>query len=503
MQNWTCFKTPLYIILVFVEIDLLVQQLGGWSKNAGPLHRRLEFALEKAIRQGILLPGTRLPAERKLAQALALSRTTVVTAYNNLRAEGWLESRLGSGTWIATGRAVQARQSAHALALEGSSLVNLLSVSDSEAVDFAVATPKPLVGLPRSLYSISPEVQEALLAERNYMPFGLPALKAAIARYYGQMGIPTETEQILITAGAQQAISLVTGLYVQRGDTVLAENPTYFGALQAFRLAGARLVALSVGARHVAPAGLRDRILAHGPHLVYLTPTHQNPTGVVMPESARRDIARLSEEFAIPVAEDCTLADLEIDGKTPKPIAAYVPNGNVLSIGSLSKLYWAALRIGWVRAPVGVISQLARMKSTTDLGSPLMTQVLGSQLLSAFPQAKALRQKQLASGRDLLVELLRRHLPEWTFTVPSGGLCLWIRLPGYDTRHFTQFAARFGVALTQGSLFATEDTHNEFLRIPFLLDEEAMTTGVLRLKSAWNDFRATASVETPRAVNIV
>jgi DNA-binding transcriptional MocR family regulator len=143
------------------------------------------------------------------------------------------------------------------------------------------------------------------------------------------------------------------------------------------------------------------------------------------------------------------------------------------------------------------------MKSTTDLGSPLVTQVLGSQLLSAFPQAKALRQKQLASGRDLLVELLRSHLPEWTFSVPTGGLCLWIRLAGYDTRHFTQLAARFGVAVTQGSLFATDDTHNEFLRIPFLLEEEAMTTGVLRLKSAWSEFRATASVETPRAVNIV
>lgn len=486
-----------------METDLLVQQLGGWSKKAGPIHGRLEFALEKAIQQGILLPGTRLPAERKLAQALAVSRTTVVTAYNNLRAAGWLESRLGSGTWIAAGRAAHARHSAHASALEGSPLVNLLSAGDSEAVDFGVATPKPLAGLPRSLYSISPEVQEALLAERNYMPFGLPALRDAIARYYRQMGIPTETEQILVTAGAQQAISLVTGLYVQRGDTVLAENPTYFGALQAFRLAGARLVALSVGARHVVPSGLRDRILAHGPRLVYLTPTHQNPTGVVMPELARRDIARLSEEFGIPVVEDCTLADLEIDDKTPKPVAAHAPDGNVLSIGSLSKLYWAGLRVGWVRATAGVISQLARLKSTTDLGSPLITQVLGSQLLSELSQAKALRQKELAAGRSFLVELLRNHFPEWTFTVPSGGLCLWVRLPGCDTRHFTQFAARFGVALTQGSLFSSDDTYNEFLRIPFLLDEEATTTGVLRLKSAWNDFRSAASVETPRLLNIV
>src|SRR5579883_2180268 len=114
-----------------MELDAFVQQLGGWSGFTGPLHRRLALAVEKAIRHGILLPGTQLPAERKLANALALSRTTVVTAYNSLRADGWLESRLGSGTWVATERAAKARRSAHASTLEGSVIVNLLQVNDS------------------------------------------------------------------------------------------------------------------------------------------------------------------------------------------------------------------------------------------------------------------------------------------------------------------------------------------------------------------------------------
>ena len=486
-----------------MDIDILVQQLGGWSKKTGPLHRRLALAFEEIICNGVLLPGARLPAERKLAQALALSRTTVVTAYDTLRSEGWLESRPGSGTWVSATHASHARRRAHESAVEGSSLINLLLIQDSEMVDFAVATTKPLIALPHNLFSISPEMQAALLAERNYMPFGMASLKDVIARYYQQMGIPTDPDQILVTAGAQQAISLVTGLYVQRGDTVLAENPTYFGALQAFRFAGARLDALQVGNHHVEPASLRDRILTHGPRLVYLTPTNQNPTGAVMPESARRAAARLSEEFAIPVIEDCTLADLDMDGKAPRPIAAFAQNGAVLTIGSMSKLYWAGLRIGWIRASVAVISQLARIKSTADLGSPLITQAIASQLLSAVDQARALRREQLSVRRDLMVELLHRHLPEWTFSIPTGGLCLWVRLPGYDARHFTQCAARFGVAVTPGSLFVSDDSHHEFLRIPYLLEEDGITSGVLRLKSAWDEYRATASVEAPRMAAIV
>jgi DNA-binding transcriptional MocR family regulator len=494
---------PDRVILVCMDANVLVQQLGAWSKKTGPLHRRLALALEKTIEEGILLAGTRLPAERKLAQALALSRTTVVTTYDTLRAEGWLESRPGSGTWVAAGRATRALQSAHTSALQGSSIVNVLGIKDSEVVDFAAAITKPLGTLPRHLFSISPDVQEALLSERNYMVLGLPALKDAIARYYRQMGVPTDSDQILVTAGAQQAISLVTGLYVQRGDTVLTENPTYFGALQAFRLAGARLAAVSVGVRHVEAAKLRDRILANGPRLIYLTPTHQNPTGTVMPESDRREVARLSRESGIPVVEDCTVADMQIDGEAPKPIAAFAENGTVLSIGSMSKLYWAGLRVGWVRASPGAIPLLASIKATADLGSPLLNQVIASQLLSAVDQAKALRREELLSRRGLLMELLRKHIPEWTFTPPAGGLCLWIRMKGYDSRHFAQFAARFGVALTPGSMFAADDACNDFLRLPFLLEEEAITAGILRLKCAWDEFRSTASVDARYAAMIV
>jgi DNA-binding transcriptional MocR family regulator len=473
-----------------MKAAMLAQQIGNWTERRGPLHERLATALEDAIRVGVLPPQMRLPAERVLADALALSRTTVVTAYNRLRADGWLESRSGSGTWVCAGRATAAHRKAQAAALDRSGLINLLSIDDKETVDLAVGTPMPLSSLPSELYTVSPELQQAFLVERNYMPHGYPPLREAVARLYRRQGIATEANQILVTSGAQQAIALVTALLVQRGDTVIVETPTYFGALDAFRLAGARTVGVPLKDLHVDPAVLRDRVIAHGPRLVYVTPTHHNPTSAVMPAASRRAIAQLARELGIVVVEDGTLADTTIDGPSPPPpLAVHAPEEAVLTIGSMSKLYWAGLRVGWLRGPVAIIRQLARIKSAWDLGSALAPQAVSAQLLAAIDEARRLRARQLEARRNLLVSLLADRIPEWRFDTPSGGLFLWVRLPGVDARVFAQCAARLHVAVSPGPLFSVEDGHVEFLRVPFLLDEPQLRLGTERLASAWRECR--------------
>ena len=253
-----------------MDFNALVQQLGNWTQAKGSLHGRLRTALEQAIQRGLILPGTRLPAERTLAEALALSRTTVLTAYNNLKAEGWVESRTGSGTWVTRRRASAAQHQAHAETVHATSTMHLIQVDSAAMVDFAAGTTLPLNELPAEMFVPDPEMQDFLLSERSYMPLGLPRLRAAVARMYAGQGLPTTSEQVLITTGAQQAISLITSLYIQRGDAVLVENPTYFGALDAFRLAGARLSPVPVGPEHVERAMLRDRPVAAGARLMYL-----------------------------------------------------------------------------------------------------------------------------------------------------------------------------------------------------------------------------------------
>ena len=486
-----------------MDANLLAQQLGNWTQAKGSLHRRLTAAFEHAIEQGMILPGTRVPAERSLAEALALSRTTVLTSYNNLKADGWLESRTGSGTWVSKRRASAARHQTHSAIVDGTSTVNLLEVGGTEMLDFALGCSVPLTELPGELFVLKPDTLEALLGGRSYMPLGLPQLRADVARLYTRQGLPTTSEEILITSGTQQALSLITSLYIQRGDAVLVENPTYFGALDVFRLAGARLSPLPVGLEHVQGSTLRDRLLAAGPRLMYLTPTYQNPTGAVMPASTRRLVAELADEFGIPVIEDHALADLSIEGFPPEPIARHCKTGTVLIVSSISKVFWSALRVGWIRGPAAVIAQLARIKTGADLSSALMTQAIASQLLTVLDDAKELRKEQLLRRRDLLASLLGEKLPEWEFIKPKGGLFLWVRLPSGDARYFAQCAARHGVAVTPGSMFASDESFANYLRIPFVLDEKSLATGVDRLAAAWTEYQGLANAQSARSSPIV
>ena len=486
-----------------METAAIVQQLGNWTQAKGPLHGRLSAAFVQAIGRGAILPGTRLPAERILAEALALSRTTVLAAFHTLKSEGWLESRTGSGTWVNSSRAAEMRHRRHSAAVDATATVNVMQLDSAETIDLASGSTAPLAELPRELFSIDAGMQNALLRERSYMPPGLPQMRAAVAQFYTQQGLPTSSDQILITSGAQQAISLAASLYVQRGDTVLVESPTYFGALDVFRLAGARLAGVPVGPEHVPAAMLRDRIVAAGPRLIYLTPSFQNPTGAIMPESTRQAAAALADEFGIPLIEDHALSDLSFEGTPPGPIAKHSKSSTILTVSSMSKLFWAALRVGWVRGPVPAISQLARLKTGSDLGSALVTQAIAAQLLTAFDAAKEHRRRQLSRRRDLLVSLLRDKLPDWEFSQPSGGLFLWVRLPGGDAGYFAQYAARHGVAITPGNLFSADDSHAGHLRIPFALDEVKLSAGVERLAGAWREFRGLANMRLVRGAPIV
>jgi DNA-binding transcriptional MocR family regulator len=307
---------------------------------------------------------------------------------------------------------------------------------------------------------------------------------------YSQDGLETKEEEVLITNGAQAAISLCAALYLQRGDTALVEDPTYFGALDALRTADARITTLPVGPDGVRPSVIRERIKSSAARLVYLTPTYQNPTGSIMPAAARKEVGRIVAESGIPVIDDRALADIALDGAPPPPLAAYAPQAAVITVGSLSKLVCPGLRAGWVRAPAWVIERLARLKSSLDLASPLLTQTIAVRLIEEIGQARRLRRLQLTPRRDLLAALLRKHLPEWTFHVPAGGLFLWVKLPRGDSRELAQTALRHGVIILPGPHASAVGGYENFLRIPFLAEPSTLRTGVKRLSTAWKEYQS-------------
>jgi DNA-binding transcriptional regulator YhcF (GntR family) len=191
----------------------LVNHLGAWSAGKGPLQRKLAHALMQAIRHGALNPGIRLPSERDLADALTISRTTVVAAYDALREGGWVESRTGSGTFVGrSGVVAGARGAAQARALAASPLLGLLSAHDAQdLVDLVLGAPLPLSGLPLSLFTLPPEEYGALVNDRRYYALGLPTLRQAIASYYGKAGLATRPSRFSSQPERSRAFHFVPG----------------------------------------------------------------------------------------------------------------------------------------------------------------------------------------------------------------------------------------------------------------------------------------------------
>jgi DNA-binding transcriptional MocR family regulator len=316
------------------------------------------------------------------------------------------------------------------------------------------------------------------------MPYGLPLLREAVARYFTSNGTPTTVDEVLITTGGQQGISLICSLLLQRGDHVLVENPTYYGVLESLRVSGARLAALPIGKEHISPELLNQRVSAVSPRMVYLTPTGQNPTGVGMSDSVRLELAKGSLEHGVTIVEDEVLADLYFVGSRMRSISAFVPNANVLTVGSLSKLFWPSLRVGWIRGPRAFIGRLARLKTALDLGSALLPQSIAVDLLDIVPAARAARRRELTAKRNLVVDLLRKHIPKASFTIPRAGLGLWVKLPELDCQVVAQIALRHGLVLSHGNLFSVDESHGEYIRIPFVLDEEFLDRGIRALSNA-------------------
>lgn len=160
----------------------------------------------------------------------------------------------------------------------------------------------------------------------------------------------------------------------------------------------------------------------------------------------------------------------------------------MVTIGSMSGLFWSGLRIGWLRGPEHLIAHLGRSKATADLGTPFIDQLVAARLLAHIDRAREARRQDLREGLDKVTELLGTHLPEWSWSPPAGGPSLWLRMHEGDANQFAQVAARHGVLILPGPVFSVEERWADRLRLPFVLPEPVLTTGIERLARAWNEY---------------
>ena len=458
--------------------------LGRWRARQGPLAARLTAAIRDAIAAGDLWWGRRLPAERALAVTLALSRSTVVGAYDQLRSEGWLESRRGSGTFVSA--AATAGAASHSSATTNAIFSRMIAPA-GPVVDLSMASPAGDQDVAQAARAAAQDL-DRFTTSPGYFPMGLPDLRQAIARHLESWGLPTLADEVLVTTGCQQALSLVAGAFLQQGEPALIESPTFPGALDALRTAGARLVSVPVGAEGVKPSEVRQLLARTQARLVHVTPTFNNPTGALIPAEERQRLARLAGEFQVPLVEDQALADLWFGSPPPPPLAAHPAGGLVITVGSMSKLLWGGLRLGWVRAPRHVIARLAQRKVVADIASPVLDQLVAARLLTRVDEIAQRRRQELRARRDLLAKLLTELLPDWTWRLPEGGVCLWARLPEGDGRDFATAALRHGVALVAGPQFAPGEAWTDYVRLPFTAAPSQLQEGAERIATAWGQF---------------
>jgi DNA-binding transcriptional MocR family regulator len=471
------------------ELRLLVDELGDWAVGPGPLFRQLALAIARGIERGALAHGTRLPAERSLARSMSVSRGTAVAAYDVLVADGLVERRRGSGTF-----AVDPGSLGLPPGREGSALVARLvehstAVSEAGAViDLSISVLHDADGLPRA--SVSTRDLLHVEPDTGYSPWGLAGLRAAVADLVTGWGLPTTADEVVITTGAQQAISTAGACWVRPGDVVLIEDPTYPGALSAFTAAGARLVGLPVDRNGVRVDALRDALAEH-PALVYLQPTLHSPSGAVLADSRRSEIASLVARARVPLVEDHALAGL-CWTRAPAPIAAHASDLPIALVGSISKLFWGGLRIGFVRAPAPVALRFARVKAIQDLGTSAVGQVLAERLLRADGVERFVerRNNDLRQRYAILAARLRAELPSWRWAEPAGGLSIWVQLPAPVAEPFAQVALRAGVAVATAEALSPGTQHADRLRLSFSSPGAVLVEGISRLARAWRDFTA-------------
>jgi DNA-binding transcriptional MocR family regulator len=458
----------------------LVRLLGHWHSLPGrrrsPDYVALAGAVRGLLSDGRLPLGVRLPAERDLAEALKISRTTVTAAYRQLRETGHLTSRRGAGSWTTL-------PAGHRVASSGL----WTPLEDLDMIDLgvaALAAPPQLAGAAREAVGDLPRY----LGGAGYHPVGLVELREAVARLYTARGLTTSPEQVMVTSGTQHALDLVLRLTVPAGAGVLVESPTYPNALAALSARRARIFTHGVGTAGWDADLLLGTLRQIRPRVAYLIPEFQNPTGHLMPVGLRERLVGAAQAAGTDLVVDESFLDLARDGTAvPPPVAAYDRHSRVISIGGMSKAYWGGLRIGWVRASAPLVQRLAAARVGVDMASPVLDQLVAVRLLERADEIVPARRTQLAAQRDALVAALRDTLPEWRCAVPAGGVTLWAELDGPVSSALARAAEELGVRLAPGPRFGLDGTLERFLRLPFTLPTADLLEAVQRIAAVRYD----------------
>jgi GntR family transcriptional regulator/MocR family aminotransferase len=320
---------------------------------------------------------------------------------------------------------------------------------------------------------------------RGYSP-----LRRTIAHILASQGLQASHESILITAGSQQALALVSQLLLTSGDVVLVESPTYGGALGLFRALGLKVVGIPTDERGMQVEKLEDLLQQHHPKLIYSIPNFHNPTGVCLNSHRRRQLIALADRYNVPILEDDFVGDLRYEGRAQPALKALDPGGMVIYVSTFSKMLMPGLRVGFLVAEGPVYESLVSYKCVNDLAtSNLIQRALESYVTVGRYQAHLRRSCRIyRKRRDVMLRAINRYLPAGVHVVPpQGGLFVWLCLPEHlSAERLLPVAGKAGVTFAPGSMFFPKGCDGEgYVRLNFAAQPpEAIEEGIRRLGKA-------------------
>jgi 2-aminoadipate transaminase len=463
-----------------------------------PLYRQLFQFFRVEILSHHLPPGGRMPPTRELAAQIGLNRITISSAYELLESEGLIRTHGGRGSFVAVpGQLFEdADESAADAGMDWEERLSSwppanesASPAGEIAISFATARPSeqlfPVEAFRQTCREVLDSAEAASILQLG-SPNGYPPLRHHLMDQGRSRGQLREDDDLIVTNGCQQALDLLQRLLVKPGEAVLVEDPIYPGMRSVFSRAGLRLLGVPVGSQGVNLDVLARLVRGERPRLLVVTPNFQNPTGVTMPEAARRELLRIAGAASLPVIENDIYGELRYVGEPVPTLKQLDEAGLVIQVKSYSKLAFPGLRVGWVTGPRPVIRRLAELKQVTDLHTDHLSQAV----LLHFDRSgrlEAHRSRILEAGRSRLAAVLgacAQHLPAGAkFTRPEGGMNLWVRLPEpLDAAALLPAAQRAGVAYLPASMFEVSQRQPGGLRLSFAgLAVERIERGLMLL----------------------
>ena len=465
------------------------------DRAAGAVFRQIAAEIVRRIEGGALAHGSRLPTVRELSESLSITRVTAHKAYAELQASGWIESTVGRGTFVAAAAqrsaAVLADPTLRAVTVDGvmGAMHRFREIPDM--VSFAVAEPDPSLYPARAFLQLCQGLTSDAAQLFEYgSPQGELNLRIELTALLAERGITARSEDILVTSGATQALTLVTTALCQPGDRVAVEQPTYLGVLGLLKSCGVEPVGVPLDAEGPRLDRLQRIFARDRPAFFYTIPTFQNPTGRTISPERRSKLLWMAADHGVPIVEDDIYRPLAYGARTapppPAPIKAQDREHGVVYVDGFSKVLLPGVRVGYVVAPPRLRDRLVQLQQVREIcGPPILQRTLGEFLRRGLFKKHLERVVPIyAARRDAMLEALAEAMPdgvEWT--APEGGYCVWVTLPEHRSlADLYPAALERGVAFTPGDVFQAQPEPRRHLRLCFgTLTDDRIRQGVATL----------------------